>query len=260
MFAPSPTPANSARLAPRGDRFQRVFDLTVACAVAVVAVPVIVAAWLVVRLTSSGPGFYSQVRVGRNGRTYRIYKIRTMYHNCEATSGVRWSTAGDPRVTPVGRVLRKLHIDELPQLLNVLRGDMSVVGPRPERPELVAPLAQQIPGYAGRLAVRPGVTGLAQIQLPPDSNLESVRKKLALDQRYVEARGLWLDFRILLGTGVYLLGFSYSTVRKLLRLPNPLGDSEEADEGAAVAPSAGRAEPAFAAEVEVIPVRCEKSR
>lgn len=267
MFEQSPNLAAPAgRSAPRGHRLQRAFDLTVACAVAVAAVPVIAAAWAVVRLTSSGPGFYSQVRVGRDGRRYRIYKIRTMYHNCEAVSGVRWSTAGDPRVTPVGRVLRKLHVDELPQLLNVLRGDMSVVGPRPERPELVGPLSAQLPGYADRLAVRPGVTGLAQIQLPPDSNLESVRRKLALDRCYVESRGFWLDLRIVFGTAVYLLGFSYPTVRKLVRLPNPLADAEEADAGAeaagsfGVSPQPGLAEPAFAAEVEVLPVRCEKSR
>src|SRR5213078_1616461 len=115
--------------------------------------------WVLVRLTSAGPGFYSQVRVGRGGRPYRIYKIRTMYHNCEAVSGVRWSTKNDPRVTPVGGVLRQLHLDELPQLWNVLVGDMSLVGPRPERPEFVAELTKQIPYYGQRHALRPGITG-----------------------------------------------------------------------------------------------------
>ena len=122
--SPPQTPSASAQsahrgLSPRSDRLQRGCDLLVALALAVVAVPVVFLAWAIVRLTSSGPGFYSQLRVGRNGRTYRIYKIRTMYHNCEAKSGAAWSTRHDPRVTPVGRVLRKLHIDELPQLLNV---------------------------------------------------------------------------------------------------------------------------------------------
>jgi lipopolysaccharide/colanic/teichoic acid biosynthesis glycosyltransferase len=212
------------RLVPQTDRFKRSFDLIIAAAISIIAVPVIGAAWVLVRATSSGPGFYSQVRVGRNGRHYRIYKLRTMYHNCEAVSGAAWSTKRDNRVTRVGRILRKLHVDELPQLLNVLRGDMSLVGPRPERPEFVGPLARQIPGYYDRLAVRPGVTGLAQIQLPADEDIEDVRKKVVLDRCYAEKRDLWLDFRIMLGTAVYLFGFSYSMVRKVLVLPNPLMD------------------------------------
>jgi lipopolysaccharide/colanic/teichoic acid biosynthesis glycosyltransferase len=214
---------------PGSDRLKRACDLLAALAISVAAVPVIAAVWVVVRLTSPGPGFYSQLRVGLNGRTFRIYKIRTMYHNCEAVSGAKWSTKHDPRVTPVGRVLRKLHLDELPQLLNVLKGDMSLVGPRPERPEFVGTLAKELPGYAERLAVRPGVTGLAQIQLPPDTDLESVRTKLILDQCYVRTGGIWLDLRIMLGTLVYLLGFSYPAVRKVMLLPNPLAD-ERADD------------------------------
>ena len=202
------------------DRFAGL-DLIAAAVISIVAIPVTGAAWGLVRATSSGPGFYSQVRVGRHGRNYRIYKLRTMYHNCEAVSGAAWSSKRDSRVTRIGRILRKLHIDELPQLLNVLRGEMSLVGPRPERPEFVGPLAGQIPGYYDRLAVRPGVTGLAQIQLPADEDIEDVRKKVVLDRCYAEKRDLWLDFRIMVGTAVYLLGFSYATVRKVLILPNP---------------------------------------
>jgi len=210
---------------PGSDRLKRACDLLASLAISVVAIPMIAVAWVVVRITSSGPGFYSQLRVGRNGQVFRIYKIRTMYHNCEAISGARWSTKHDPRVTFVGRILRKLHIDELPQLLNVLRGDMSLVGPRPERPEFVGPLAANIPGYTERLAVRPGVTGLAQIQLPPDTDLESVRRKLMFDQCYVRTGTIWFDLRIMLGTLVYLLGFSYTAVRKVVVLPDPLADS-----------------------------------
>ena len=209
-------------LTQRSDRVKRAFDVIVALSMSIVALPIVAAAWVVVRATSTGPGFYSQVRVGRNGRHYRIYKIRTMYHNCEAGTGAAWSSKSDRRVTRVGRILRKLHIDELPQILNVLQGDMSLVGPRPERPEFVGPLSVAIPGYTERLAVRPGVTGLAQIQLPPDSEIECVRRKLVLDRCYAHCSGLWLDFRILFGTGLYLLGLSYSTVRKTMRLPNPL--------------------------------------
>ena len=204
------------------DRAKRLIDLCIGTLMLIAAAPVVAVAWALVRLTSSGPGFYSQARVGRFGEPFVILKLRTMYHNCEARSGAKWSTKNDPRVTPVGRVLRKLHIDELPQLLNVMRGDMSLVGPRPERPEFVGPLSQQLPNYTDRLRVRPGLTGLAQIQLPPDSDLESVRRKLLLDRVYVARCGLGLDLRLVAGTAVYLCGVSYAGVRRLLWLPNPL--------------------------------------
>lgn len=215
---------NALRSPPPATRVQRACDLVFGAALFVGAAPVIAALWAAVRLTSAGPGFYSQVRVGRNGRHYRIFKIRTMTHDCERNSGVQWATRHDPRITPLGRVLRKLHLDELPQLWNVLRGDMSLVGPRPERPEFVGPLSVAVPGYAERHRVRPGVTGLAQIQLPADTDVESVRTKLVLDRYYAENRGPWLDARIALGTVIYLLGFSYATVRHVMRLPNPLAE------------------------------------
>jgi len=175
--------------------------------------------WLAVRLTSRGPGFYTQTRLGRFGRPYRILKLRSMYHRCEDESGVRWSAQGDDRVTPVGKVIRKLHIDELPQLWNVLRGDMSLVGPRPERPEFVGPLRAAIPGYTDRMLVRPGVTGLAQIQLPPDETVESVRTKLAFDLHYIKNRGAFLDARVLVGTALYACQIPFSMVRRLTWLP-----------------------------------------
>src|SRR5207249_2052434 len=134
-------------------------------------------------------------------------------------SGPRWSTAGDPRVTPLGRILRKTHIDELPQLWNVLRGDMSLVGPRPERPEFIPQLQQAIPHYRDRLLVRPGLTGLAQVQLPPDTDLGSVRIKLAYDLYYVRRRGPWLDCRILFGTAFHVAGVSWTVLGKLALIP-----------------------------------------
>ena len=207
------------------DRLKRSCDVLISLAISIVAIPIIAVAWVFVRLTSSGPGFYSQLRVGLNGRVFRIFKIRTMYHNCEAVSGAKWCTQNDLRITFVGRLLRKSHIDELPQLLNVLRGDMSLVGPRPERPEFVGLLAAKISGYTERLAVRPGVTGLAQIQLPPDTDIDSVRRKLMFDECYVRTGSIWLDIRIILGTVVYLLGFPYPAVRKAVLLPNPLAAS-----------------------------------
>jgi lipopolysaccharide/colanic/teichoic acid biosynthesis glycosyltransferase len=196
--------------------------------VLVFAAPVVALAWILVRLTSAGPGFYSQERVGRNGESFVILKLRTMYHECEADSGVQWATKNDSRVTPVGRILRKLHVDELPQLLNILSGEMSLVGPRPERPEFVGPLSSAIPGYNDRLLVRPGLTGFAQIQLPPDTDIESVRRKVVLDRHYISRRGLLMDLRLLAGTAIYLAGASYAGVRWCLRLPDLLGDTRAA--------------------------------
>ena len=151
--------------------------------------PVIALLVLLVRLTSRGPGIYKQARVGKDGRKFMMYKIRTMRQDAEAATGPVWTQAHDPRVTLLGKVLRKLHLDELPQLFNVLKGEMSLVGPRPERPEFVRVLAEAIPGYRNRLAVRPGVTGLAQINLPPDTDLASVQRKLVLDCEYIERGG-----------------------------------------------------------------------
>ena len=150
---------------------------------------------LLVRLTSRGPAVYTQKRLGYNGRVFTIYKIRTMYLGSEP-DGARWSLPGDPRVTPVGRFLRWSHLDELPQLLNVLRGEMSLIGPRPERPEIVAQLEKSLPEYRLRLLVRPGVTGLAQVLQPPDTDLNSVRRKLNFDMYYISRMSPWLDVRI----------------------------------------------------------------
>jgi lipopolysaccharide/colanic/teichoic acid biosynthesis glycosyltransferase len=181
--------------------------------------PIMLVAALVVKLTSRGPIFYSQTRLGRNGRPFFIYKIRTMNDNCEKQSGICWSTKGDPRVTVVGRFLRVSHIDELPQLWNVLRGDMSMVGPRPERPEFFPELERQVPRYRERVDVRPGITGLAQVQLPPDTDIESVRRKLAQDLCYIENLSFWLDARILASTLLQVMGLPASVGRFLFALP-----------------------------------------
>jgi lipopolysaccharide/colanic/teichoic acid biosynthesis glycosyltransferase len=194
-------------------------DILVALVLLVLAAPVILVAALLVKLTSRGPAFYSQVRLGRGGRTFRIYKLRSMRHNCERQSGPCWSTTGDPRITWLGRVLRPLHIDELPQLWNVLRGEMSLVGPRPERPEFAPALANHIPFYGARLQVRPGITGLAQVQLPADTDLASVRRKLAYDVYYVQHYSPWLDLQILVATGWYAVRLPYVLIRGLTGLP-----------------------------------------
>jgi lipopolysaccharide/colanic/teichoic acid biosynthesis glycosyltransferase len=181
--------------------------------------PLMALAMALVMLTSRGPVIYSQTRVGRHGRPFTIFKIRTMYLDCERLTGPVWSTGNDPRVIPVGRFLRSTHLDELPQLWNVLRGDMSLVGPRPERPEFVAQLEKQLPRYRERLRVRPGVTGLAQLQLAPDTHLESVRRKLECDLDYLRRLSPWLDVRILLGTCLSVVGVPFAVTRAILRIP-----------------------------------------
>jgi lipopolysaccharide/colanic/teichoic acid biosynthesis glycosyltransferase len=195
------------------------FDFVTALVLLVLTAPLMVGAMLLVKLTSPGPMLYSQTRLGRRGRPFTIYKIRTMTHDCESLTGPRWSTPGDTRVTPLGRWLRRTHIDELPQLWNVLRGDMSLIGPRPERPEFAPRLEQAVPHYCKRLQVRPGVTGLAQVQLPPDTDLDSVRTKTAYDLHYIRSIGVLLDLRIAWATLFRLLGFPSPHLQMLFFLP-----------------------------------------
>jgi lipopolysaccharide/colanic/teichoic acid biosynthesis glycosyltransferase len=191
------------------------------CLAAVALVPGIVIIGVVailVRLTSRGPAIYRQLRVGRQGRPFFMYKIRTMGHDAEAASGPVWARPGDPRVTPLGRVLRKVHLDEVPQLFNVLKGEMALVGPRPERPEFTQQLAARIPNYLERLTVLPGITGLAQINLPPDSDLDSVRRKVTLDLEYIATAGCFLDVRMLLCTAVRLVGIQGELAMRMFAL------------------------------------------
>jgi lipopolysaccharide/colanic/teichoic acid biosynthesis glycosyltransferase len=203
----------------RYERVKHAVDFGIALVLLVAFAPVIAIAAVVVRLTSSGPAFYSQVRVGEGGRQFRILKLRTMFHNCETISGARWSTPGDPRITPVGAFLRKTHIDELPQLVNVLKGEMSLVGPRPERPEIIPILEEAIPRYRERLQVRPGVTGLAQLRLPADSSIDSVRMKLAHDLLYIQSIGPWLDLRLMACTAFKMLKLPVAGILRLTRIP-----------------------------------------
>ena len=197
-----------------------VLDFALALLVLIPAVPFVLASMVLVRLTSRGPLIYSQTRLGRFGRPFTLYKLRTMSHDCERETGPRWSTPDDPRVTPVGRVLRSTHIDELPQLWNVLRGEMSLVGPRPERPEFVSQLERTLPNYRARLSVLPGLTGLAQVQQAPDTDLDSVRRKLEFDLYYAERSSPFLDLRILLSTATGVLGIPFNATRKLFGVPN----------------------------------------
>jgi lipopolysaccharide/colanic/teichoic acid biosynthesis glycosyltransferase len=200
-------------------RCKFIADFAIAVLLTVPALPIVLLSALLVRLTSRGPAFYTQTRVGKNGRRFMILKVRTMIHNCESLTGPRWSMPGDPRITPIGWFLRATHLDELPQLLNVLRGEMSLIGPRPERPEFIPELERAMPAYRQRLNVRPGVTGLAQVQLPPDTDLESVRRKLAHDLYYIRHLSPWLDIRLLLCTAFYALGVPFRILSRTLRVP-----------------------------------------
>jgi lipopolysaccharide/colanic/teichoic acid biosynthesis glycosyltransferase len=196
-------------------------DYTVALVFFPFALILVALASLAVKLTSPGPVFYTQTRVGLNGRLFRIVKIRTMRHNCELVTGIQWAKKNDTRVTLVGKFLRLTHIDELPQLWNVLRGEMSLVGPRPERPEVIhaKSLERLVPGYSHRLNVKPGVTGLAQVQLPADTDITSVRRKVAYDLYYVQNQGLLLDLRLLFAT-IFKPLIGPKWLRRLFLLPS----------------------------------------
>jgi|GEM_PF-649229 len=188
------------------------------CLLLVPAAPVILLVCLIVKLTSRGPALYRQVRLGHNRKSYEILKIRTMRLDAEADGIARWCVKQDPRITPLGRFLRKVHLDELPQLINVARGEMVLVGPRPERPQIAERLAEDIDGYYDRLSIKPGITGLAQINLPPDETLEDARRKQLLDLQYIREANHWLDFRMLAATGLRMCGISGDRVTKLMRL------------------------------------------
>ena len=198
------------------------FDYAAALGMLPLALFLIACAALAVKLTSPGPMFYTQTRVGLNGRKYKIVKIRTMRADVEAVSGIQWSQKGDSRITRVGRFLRATHIDEFPQLFNVLLGQMSLVGPRPERPEVIQArgLNQLVPGYRHRLRVKPGVTGLAQVQLPADTDVTSVRYKVVYDLYYVEHQGLMLDLRLIAATLFRAVGAGPKVLRRLFLLPS----------------------------------------
>lgn len=201
-------------------RAKDLFDLIAASILLVVLGPVMLLAALATKLTSPGPAFYKQTRVGRDGRLFRIWKIRTMKHNAESTTGAVWSQENDPRVTRVGRFLRSSHIDEFPQLFQILSGEMSLIGPRPERPEFIQHLQWQVPRYSERLMVKPGVTGLAQLLLPPDSDTEGVRRKIQCDLYYVRYLSPWMDARILIQTGFMFIRSIGGALLSPFRLPS----------------------------------------
>ncbi len=215
--ASSHTPVDRESLRPNVSKYFR-FKWYVDVAVVIVTLPIIGSAilffMLLTKLTSKGQVIYTQIRCGKDGKLFKMYKIRSMVVDAESQSGVTWSKGRDPRITTVGRIMRRLHVDELPQIYNVWRGDVNVIGPRPERPEFIEKLSVDVPGYEYRMLVMPGLTGYAQVNLPPDTGLEDVHRKLVLDLEYIERASFWFDMRILAGTA-----FKFVRSRYFDRLP-----------------------------------------
>ena len=186
---------------------KRSFDLVVSAVLIVLTAPIVALAALLIAVEGGGPVIFRQQRVGHRGRTFTVFKLRSMQQDAERDGKATWATVNDVRVTRVGRLLRRARIDELPQLFNVLRGEMSFVGPRPERPEFVAMLTEQIPFYAVRHSVKPGLTGWAQVRYSYGATVEQSVRKLEYDLYYVKNHTLLLDLVILLETvRVVLLG------------------------------------------------------
>ncbi|WP_262691485.1 TIGR03013 family XrtA/PEP-CTERM system glycosyltransferase [Kordiimonas aestuarii] len=179
---------------------KRLLDIATSLLLLTITFPVMVFAAILVRLTSRGPVFYRQQRIGLNGTSFDLLKFRSMRVDAEASGSPQWAQKNDPRVTPIGNFLRKTRIDELPQVLNVLNGAMSFVGPRPERPYFVSQLEEQIPFYRERHCVKPGITGWAQIQYPYGASVEDARRKLEYDLYYIKNYSLFLDLLIILQT------------------------------------------------------------
>jgi sugar transferase (PEP-CTERM system associated) len=192
----------SGELGPRRQSliYQTAVNAVTAVIGIIVSIPFMLLTALAVKFTSSGPVLYRQVRTGLDGVPFTLFKFRSMRTDAEAGTGAVWATKDDPRVTPVGKIIRKIRFDELPQLFNVLRGEMSMVGPRPERPEFVKALSEQIPYYRQRHCVRPGITGWAQINYKYGDTLEDTVTKLEYDLYYIKNMSLSLDTYIIFHT------------------------------------------------------------
>jgi len=212
---------------------KRGIDLTGSLIGLILLMPLFLLVSILIKLDSPGPVFYGQMRIGLNrrkrdrratscrisgnrrrrdrrrednfGKPFMVYKFRTMVENAEKKCGPIWATKNDPRITRVGAFLRKTRMDELPQLVNVLKGEMSLIGPRPERPMFIRDLSAKVPDYTRRLEVKPGITGLAQVENGYDSSVDSVKEKVAYDLRYINRWSLWQDIKILLKTVIVVI-------------------------------------------------------
>lgn len=216
--APRMVVFSARELHPAHEGARRLVNIVAALAGIMLAAPIMLVVALAVKLTSKGPIIYTQIRVGQDrrrravrlgtprrandlgGRPFRIYKFRTMRVDAEKASGAVWATQNDSRLTPIGGFLRKYRLDEMPQLFNVLKGDMNVVGPRPERPSIFQELRGNIPQYEARQLVKPGITGLAQVSQQYDTCMDDVKNKLAFDLEYLKRQSLFEDVRIMAKT------------------------------------------------------------
>ena len=197
-------------LSHRPERYKRPFDLSVLIVGHVVLLPMWLLLWAAISLAiwmgDRGPVFYAQIRVGKDGRLFKVVKFRTMIKEAEAETGPVWAAEDDLRITRVGRVLRRFRLDEMPQVINIWKGEMSLVGPRPERPELEEQFSMEVPGFKSRLRVRPGIAGLAQVRGRYSTR---PRNKLRYDDLYIDNMGLILDIKLLLmSLVVSILGHS----------------------------------------------------
>ena len=181
-------------------KLKRLFDILIALIVLIVTVPLDLIIAIAIKVDSPGAIFFIQERCGLDGEIFKMIKFRSMYKDAERQSGPIWSQKNDPRITKVGSILRKIRLDEIPQMLNVLMGEMSLVGPRPERPYFVEKFAGIIPYYKRRLKVRPGITGWAQVKHKYDESIEDVKAKLRYDLFYIENMSIRMDFKILFRT------------------------------------------------------------
>lgn len=217
-FAEAMARGEQVEPAVRSEAVNRAVNVLIAGIALLVLAPICVLVALAIKLTSRGPVFYTQTRVGLDrragrasvdddrrqedfgGQPFTILKFRSMRTDAEAAGQAVWATKHDPRITPIGQVIRKTRLDEIPQLINVLRGEMNIVGPRPERPSIVVRLREHIPEYPNRHRVKPGITGWAQINHSYDSCIEDVRTKVKYDLEYIGGQSLWFDLRIMVMT------------------------------------------------------------
>lgn len=191
-------------MTPWEEVMKRVGEVAFSAVVLAVGLPLWVLIAILIKIESRGPVFYKQERVGKDGERFNIIKFRSMDEDAER-EGPQWAGKKDPRVTRIGKLLRRLHFDEIPQLINILSGHMSLVGPRPERPLFVEKLSREIPLYTRRLKVRPGITGLAQVKHKYDETIDDVRKKVQYDLSYIENMSLRMDIKIILGTIYHMI-------------------------------------------------------
>ncbi len=181
-------------------KVKRLIDITVSLAILILSLPITIITAILIKLETPGPVIFKQERVGLNGKIFNIYKFRSMVQDAEKKTGPVWAGKNDPRVTKVGKFIRKVRIDEIPQMVNVLKGEMSLVGPRPERPYFVEQFAKEIPLYKRRLLVKPGITGWAQVKHKYDETIEDVKTKLKYDLFYIENMSIRMDLKILFRT------------------------------------------------------------